>query len=157
VTALETFYRAGRTNSGGGQVAVGASNVAASRDIRGGQTLDLSPSLRLEEPQQVYALIRSFSTNHVRFHAADGSGYMLLADSIIGLDALNPQIGAHLARLRPLEKVRCKSTDYAARPCSACATQLIQRYYRGSDASAGVAKAQVESKRQFEVLFSRVC
>jgi aminopeptidase N len=46
----------------------------------------------------VYALIRAFASNHVRFHAADGSGYAFLADQVIRLDALNPQVAARMAR-----------------------------------------------------------
>ena len=46
----------------------------------------------------VYALIRSFTANHVRFHAADGSGYAFLADQVIALDAINPQVAARMAR-----------------------------------------------------------
>jgi aminopeptidase N len=46
----------------------------------------------------VYALIRSFCANHVRFHAADGAGYAFAADRVLELDPLNPQIAARLAR-----------------------------------------------------------
>ncbi|HZN23775.1 MAG TPA: aminopeptidase N C-terminal domain-containing protein, partial [Burkholderiales bacterium] len=47
----------------------------------------------------VYALIGGFSmANHVRFHAADGSGYDFVADQVIALDALNPQVAARIAR-----------------------------------------------------------
>ena len=35
--------------------------------------------------------------NPTGFHAADGSGYQFLADRIIELDALNPQVAARLA------------------------------------------------------------
>jgi len=34
----------------------------------------------------------------VHFHAADGSGYGCLADCVIELDALNPQVASRLAR-----------------------------------------------------------
>jgi aminopeptidase N len=34
----------------------------------------------------------------VRFHAADGSGYAFLADQVIALDAINPQVAARMAR-----------------------------------------------------------
>ena len=34
----------------------------------------------------------------MRFHAADGSGYAFLADQVIALDALNPQVAARMAR-----------------------------------------------------------
>ena len=49
-------------------------------------------------PNKVYALIRSFCSNHVRFHAADGAGYAFAADWVIQLDPLNPQIAARIAR-----------------------------------------------------------
>ena len=35
--------------------------------------------------------------NPLHFNAADGSGYKFIADSIIKLDAINPQIAARLA------------------------------------------------------------
>jgi len=34
----------------------------------------------------------------VRFHAADGSGYAFLAEQVIALDAINPQVAARMAR-----------------------------------------------------------
>jgi aminopeptidase N len=46
----------------------------------------------------VYALIRAFASNHVRFHAADGSGYAFLADQVIALNKLNPQVAARMTR-----------------------------------------------------------
>jgi len=52
----------------------------------------------LKVPNKVYALIRTFSANHVRFHQADGGGYAFLADQIIALNALNPQVAARMAR-----------------------------------------------------------
>ncbi len=56
------------------------------------------PAFDLKVPNKVYALIRSFSANHVRFHAADGAGYHFLADRVIELNALNPQVAARMAR-----------------------------------------------------------
>jgi aminopeptidase N len=57
------------------------------------------PAFSLRNPNKVYALIGAFSMgNHVRFHAADGSGYQFLADQVIVLDKLNPQVAARLAR-----------------------------------------------------------
>jgi len=52
----------------------------------------------LKVPNRVYALIRTFGANHVRFHGGDGGGYRFLADQIIALNALNPQIAARMAR-----------------------------------------------------------
>jgi len=34
----------------------------------------------------------------VRFHAADGGGYAFLADQVMALDRLNPQVAARIAR-----------------------------------------------------------
>jgi aminopeptidase N len=56
------------------------------------------PAFDIRVPNKVYALIRTFSANHVRFHAADGSGYAFLADQVIALNALNPQVAARMAR-----------------------------------------------------------
>ena len=56
------------------------------------------PSFDIKVPNKVYALIRTFAANHVRFHAADGAGYEFLADQVIALNALNPQVAARMAR-----------------------------------------------------------
>ena len=56
------------------------------------------PAFDLKVPNKVYSLIRSFTANHVRFHAADGAGYVFLADQVLALDRLNPQIAARIAR-----------------------------------------------------------
>src|SRR5688500_18755550 len=56
------------------------------------------PAFDLKVPNKVYALIRSFAANHARFHAADGAGYAFLAEQVIRLDRLNPQVGARMAR-----------------------------------------------------------
>jgi len=47
----------------------------------------------------VRALIGTFAAaNPLRFHAVDGSGYAFLADRILELDPINPQVAARLAR-----------------------------------------------------------
>ncbi|MSQ55069.1 MAG: aminopeptidase N [Betaproteobacteria bacterium] len=57
------------------------------------------PAFDIKVPNKVYALIRSFAgANHVRFHAADGGGYAFLADQILALNTLNPQVAARMAR-----------------------------------------------------------
>ena len=62
------------------------------------QALLAHPAFDLRVPNKVYALIRGFSANHLRFHAADGSGYAFLADRVIELNRLNPQVAARIAR-----------------------------------------------------------
>ncbi|HEY6820846.1 MAG TPA: aminopeptidase N [Burkholderiales bacterium] len=56
------------------------------------------PAFDIKVPNKVYALIRAFASNHVRFHAAEGSGYEFMADQVIRLNALNPQVAARMAR-----------------------------------------------------------
>ncbi len=59
------------------------------------------PAFVLKNPNKVRALIGAFcSGNQVGFHAADGAGYSFLADYVIRLDPMNPQIAARL--LTPL-------------------------------------------------------
>jgi len=62
------------------------------------QRLLKHPAFDIKVPNKVYALIRTFSANHVRFHAGDGGGYAFLADQVIALNALNPQVAARMAR-----------------------------------------------------------
>ena len=56
------------------------------------------PAFEIRNPNKVYALIGGFgSGNQVRFHAADGGGYAFLADQIVRLDPMNPQVASRLA------------------------------------------------------------
>ena len=49
-------------------------------------------------PNRFRALLGTFATfNPVGFHAADGSGYRLVAEAIVRLDRSNPQVAARLA------------------------------------------------------------
>jgi aminopeptidase N len=50
------------------------------------QRLLSHPAFDLHNPNKVYALLNTFGNNHVRFHAADGSGYHFLAQQIGQLD-----------------------------------------------------------------------
>lgn len=55
------------------------------------------PAFTLHNPNKVRALIGAFARgNPSAFHATDGSGYRFLADVVIELDGLNPQIAARL-------------------------------------------------------------
>jgi aminopeptidase N len=61
--------------------------------------LTAHPAFSIRNPNKVYALLGGFSQgNHVRFHAADGSGYDFVAEQVIALDALNPQVASRIAR-----------------------------------------------------------
>ncbi len=51
----------------------------------------------LRNPNRVRALLGGFCAgNQVRFHGADGRGYALLADAVLDLDALNPQMASRM-------------------------------------------------------------
>jgi aminopeptidase N len=61
--------------------------------------LTAHPAFSIRNPNKVYALIGAFAmANHARFHAADGSGYDFVAEQVIALDRLNPQVAARIAR-----------------------------------------------------------
>jgi aminopeptidase N len=63
------------------------------------------PAFTLKNPNKVRALIGAFAgQNLINFHAIDGSGYRFLADLVIELNALNPQIASRL--LAPLTRWR---------------------------------------------------
>lgn len=62
------------------------------------QRLTAHPAFRLRNPNKVRALIGSFAhRNATGFHRADGKAYDWLAEQIIALDQLNPQVAARLA------------------------------------------------------------
>ena len=55
------------------------------------------PAFTMRNPNKVRALITAFATmNQLRFHSADGKGYEFVADKVLELDALNPQVAARL-------------------------------------------------------------
>ncbi len=57
------------------------------------------PAFSLTNPNKVRALIGAFvNANPLHFHAADGSGYRFLAEQVLALDPLNPQVAARLLR-----------------------------------------------------------
>ena len=84
-------------------------SVQAASTLPGGlarvQALMEHPAFTLKNPNKVRALISAFAgQNLVNFHAIDGSGYRFLADQVIVLNALNPQIASRL--LAPLTRWR---------------------------------------------------
>ncbi|WP_207481516.1 aminopeptidase N [Arenibaculum pallidiluteum] len=57
------------------------------------------PVFEIRNPNKVYALIGGFAGgNIVRFHDASGAGYRFLADQVIRLDALNPQVASRMVK-----------------------------------------------------------
>ena len=80
------------------------------------ETLMGHPDFRLSTPNRVYALIGGFtSMNLSGFNAADGEGYRVVADTILKLDLINPQVAARMATgfrsWRILNEVRRKAAS----------------------------------------------
>lgn len=54
------------------------------------------PAFNLANPNKVRALIGNFTNNRVNFHALDGQGYAWVAQQLLELNSINPQIAARL-------------------------------------------------------------
>jgi len=61
------------------------------------QALIKHPAFDLKNPNRVRSVIGAFSqANPLHFHAENGQGYQFLADQVIALDALNPQVASRM-------------------------------------------------------------
>ncbi|WP_265947364.1 aminopeptidase N [Dechloromonas sp. A34] len=85
--------------------------------------LTAHPAFDITNPNKVYSLLRNFGANLVRFNAADGSGYAFLAERIIELDPLNPQVASRLARCFD----RWKKFDANRQTAARQALEMIRR------------------------------
>ncbi|MCF6256928.1 MAG: aminopeptidase N [Gammaproteobacteria bacterium] len=64
------------------------------------QALIEHKAFSIKNPNKVRALIGAFCTgNPAQFHAIEGTGYVFLADHIIALDKLNPQVAARISNV----------------------------------------------------------
>ena len=62
------------------------------------EALTAHAAFRWTNPNNVYALLGSFAMrNPFVFHRIDGAGYRLVADAIVKLDGITPQVAARLA------------------------------------------------------------
>lgn len=58
------------------------------------------PVFSIKNPNKVRALIGAFAQMNQRcFHAEDGAGYQFIADQILTLDKMNPQVASRLVRV----------------------------------------------------------
>jgi aminopeptidase N len=65
----------------------------------------------LENPNKVRSLIGAFAANNMlHFHHISGKGYEFLADQVIALNKLNPQVASRMASVfnswKKLNKIR---------------------------------------------------
>ncbi len=64
------------------------------------EELLLHPAFFITNPNRVRSLVGAFcSGNPVRFHDLSGKGYRFLADQVLQLDGMNPQVAARLLRI----------------------------------------------------------
>ena len=75
------------------------------------RTTASSAAFSLKKPNKVYSLIAGFASgNPLHFHDPGGTGYAFLADRVLELDRVNPQIGARvlapLGRWQRLDEAR---------------------------------------------------
>ncbi|HTG00610.1 MAG TPA: aminopeptidase N [Nitrospirota bacterium] len=60
------------------------------------QELTRHPVFSIKNPNKVRSLLNAFAANAVRFHDPGGAGYAFIADQVLLIDSLNPQIAARL-------------------------------------------------------------
>ncbi len=73
------------------------------------------PMFALSNPNKVRALIGSFAAgNQLNFNRPDGKGYTLVADAVMALDKLNPQVAARmLGAFRSWQTLEAKRRELA--------------------------------------------
>ena len=98
VKALSDFYRRYKDNTlvMNKYLAVIASSELKETPVKVKALLE-DEDFDMKVPNLVRSLIGSFARNALHFHAVDGSGYTFIADKVLELDKLNPQIASGLA------------------------------------------------------------
>ncbi len=72
--------------------------AARARSAEEVETLMGHSAFSMRTPNRVYAVLGAFTGSNLKcFHAADGSGYRMLANCIITLNTINPQVAARMA------------------------------------------------------------
>ena len=87
------------------------------------------PLFALTNPNRVRSVLSAFSQNHIQFHTDEG--YQLMADSVIELDKINPQMAARL--VSSFNHWRRFSLDY-----SKLQRNQLERIYSLEDLSSDV-------------------
>ncbi len=97
--ALEQFYKSAEGDALVLNKWFGIQALADLPDVVArAKNLKSHPDFLLSNPNRFRSLLTNFGMNMPAFHAADGSGYKFVSDSIIEVDALNPQVAARLAQ-----------------------------------------------------------
>lgn len=62
------------------------------------KSLTKHPAFSIKNPNKVYSLLNAFVMSNPAFHHISGEGYQFIADKILELDPLNPQVAARLLK-----------------------------------------------------------
>lgn len=76
------------------------------------QRLMHHPAFDIKNPNNVYALLVAFGENTYRFNDPAGQGYRFIADQVLVLDAINPQVASRV--VQPLTRWEQMDTSRAA-------------------------------------------
>ena len=91
------------------------------------KSLTAHPAFSMANPNRVRALIGNFAqANQTQFNRRDGEGYAFHAETMLALDAINPQVAARLMTAfrswRALEPERREKAEAALGRVAACTT-----------------------------------
>jgi aminopeptidase N len=76
-----------------------AAGESASRVLARARELLKHPDFKLRNPNRARSLVLALcKDNPAAFHRPDAAGYVFWAEQLLAVDALNPQLGARLAR-----------------------------------------------------------
>jgi aminopeptidase N len=131
--ALKNFYRKWK----GDHVVIDTWFAAQAQDPRAGtlkrvRALTEHPLFSLTAPNKVRALIGTFAAgNPVQFNRPDGAGYAFVADQVLELNRINPQIAARM--LGPFRSWRALESKRRAQ-----AKKALQRIAKSKDLSSDV-------------------
>jgi len=92
------------------------------------------PAFTLKNPNRARSLLSSlFMFNPAAFHRADAAGYVLWAENVLALDAINPQLAGRVARAMD-------RWNTLAEPYRGAALEAIKRVAAKADLSADVGE-----------------
>ena len=96
------------------------------------------PGFDPKNPNKIRAVLGAFMAgNTPNFHAADGSGYIYMANRLVEIDARNPQIAARMA----LPMTRMANYDAPRQAQMRAALDIIRQGAESNDLKEVVEKA----------------
>ncbi len=97
-TSLNNFYLQYKDNTTVMDKYFSVQALSLNIDVNHIKALITKKQFNIKNPNKVRSLIGAFSMNPIAFHQINGEGYKLLADVVIKLNTINPQIGSRLVQ-----------------------------------------------------------